>query len=255
MTLDQFRPTPQQPRGSELSLGGFLLLAVAAVVVGAAVVITYVVTSSTESSQEASSEVAEAIAAATAPRETGPSLEIDDGTWTDADIKRCSEEAAAAADAAAKRWFNAVSAHREGLGSPSAGMVKNTAYLLCNASHKPTHLCRPYWRKRFNEAIKEHAKAFREVSSQTYWTMQSVAERARTDGTLEEPEWQAITDDLRQTTREVAEMHQDIVAAFRGLIADGIIDPDDFGNFFGLGIPSDIAKMIGGTRPIRDRCG
>jgi hypothetical protein len=255
MTLDQFRPTPQQPRGTELSLGGFLLLALAAVVVGAAVVVTYILTSSKEPSQEPSPEVAEAIAAATAPRETGPTLELDDGTWTDADIRRCSEEAAAAAEAAAKRWFDAVSAHREGLGSPSADMVKNTAYLLCSASHKPTHLCQRYWRERFVEAIKQHAKAFREVSSQAYWTMHSVAERARNDGTLDEAEWQAITDDLRQTTHEVAEMHEEIVTAFRGLIADGIIDPDDFGKFFGLGIPPEIAKMIGGARAQRNRCG
>lgn len=253
--MDQFRPTPQLSRGNEPSLGRFVLLAAVAGIVGAAVVVTYILTSSQPSSQGASQDVAEAIAAATAPRETGPVLKIDDGSWTEADIRGCSEEAAAAADAADKRWAAAVSAGRAGAGSPSSEMVKDTAYLLCTASHKPRHLCKRYWRSGFMKAIKEHAAAFRDVKSQTYWTMHAVTERARHDGTLEQSEWEAITTGLRQTTQEVADMHEEIVAAFRRLIADGIIDPKDFGVFFGLGIPPDIAEMVGGTRAERSLCG
>lgn len=253
--MDQFRPTPQLSRGNELSFGGFVLLAAVAGVVGAAIVVTYILTSSQPSSRSTSGDVAEAIAAATAPRETGPALEIDDGSWTEADIKRCNEEAAAAADAADKRWAAAVSAGRAGMGSPSAKMVEDTAYLLCTASHKPRHLCKRYWRGGFMKAIKSHAAAFRDVKSQTYWTIHSVTERARHDGTLEESEWEAIATGLRQTTQEVADMHAEIVTAFRRLIADGIIDPNDFGVFFGLGIPPDIAEMIGDARAERSLCG
>jgi hypothetical protein len=50
-------------------------------------------------------------------------------------------------------------------------------------------------------------------------------------------------------------MHDDITAAFRTLIAEGIIDPQDFGTFFGLGIPSDIGAMIGDAKPQRHLCG
>jgi hypothetical protein len=81
-----------------------------------------------------------------------------------------------------------------------------------------------------------------------------VAERARRGGEESQVEWQTITDDLDQTTREVATMHDDIVAAFRSLIADGIISTDDFSAFFGFGIPSEIRKMIGDARPLRERC-
>jgi hypothetical protein len=253
--VDQFRPTPQLPRGNGLSLGRFVLLAAVAGVVGAAIVVTYLLTASRPPSQDASQEVAEAIAAATAPRGTGPAIEIDDGSWTDADIRRCGEEAAAAADTADKRWATAVNAGRAGMGSPSAEMVEDTAHLLCNASHKPRHLCRRYWRGRFIKGIKDHAAAFREVRSQTYWTIHAVKERARHDGTLKQSEWEAVTTGLRQTTQEVADMHAEIVAAFRRLIADGIIDPHDFGVFFGLGIPPDIAEMIGGARAERSLCG
>jgi hypothetical protein len=49
-------------------------------------------------------------------------------------------------------------------------------------------------------------------------------------------------------------MHEEIIAAFRALITDGIIDADDFGVFFGLGIPPDIGAMIGDARPVRNLC-
>ena len=86
------------------------------------------------------------------------------------------------------------------------------------------------------------------------WTKVHVVERARRENSDGQGEWQTITDDLDQTTREVAMMHDDIVAAFRSLIADGIISSDDFSAFFGFGIPPEIAKMVGDARPLRNRC-
>ena len=63
-----------------------------------------------------------------------------------------------------------------------------------------------------------------------------------------------ISDDLDQTTREIGKMHDEIVAAFRSLIADGIIDPAEFSIIFGLGIPTEIGAMIGNAQPLRQRC-
>ncbi len=50
-------------------------------------------------------------------------------------------------------------------------------------------------------------------------------------------------------------MHEDIAAAFRSLVSDGIISRDDFGVFFGFGIPPDIRAMLGDARAVRNLCG
>jgi hypothetical protein len=196
------------------------------------------------------------LAAATGPRGS-PELrrEIDDGSWGEADLKHCKSEAKAAADAAAERRRRAVSADRAGLGGPSSAMIEQSAQLLCSASRKPLHLCKPYWRKQFIAAIKAYAEDFREVSVQTYWTDFNLSERARRRSANDQADWQTITDDLRQTTRDLARMREEIIAAFRALIADGIIDPGDFGVFFGMGIPPDVAAMIGDARRARRLCG
>ncbi len=199
---------------------------------------------------------ADAIAAVTGRRapEAAPAP-VDDGTWTDADLESCAAEATAASQAASERQLIAVSTNSTGLGGPSSDMVKMSAYLRCNITHKPLHLCKGYWHDKILDDIKEYAAAFREVSNQAYWTNYSVLERGRRDGTVEEDFWQTISDDIRQTTREMAEMHDEITQAFRARITDGIISPDEFGVFLGIGIPPDIARMIGGAEPVRDVCG
>jgi hypothetical protein len=201
-------------------------------------------------------EVSEVVTSATGRSEPAkPVGQIDDGTWTDADIRGCREEATAAAEVAKRRRLAAVSDDKVGLGGPDPAMVERATYLLCGATNKPLHLCQNYWRGWFVQALKAYAKEFRDISTSSYWTKVHVAERAQRDSSESAGEWQTITDDLDQTTREVATMHDDIVAAFRSLIADGIISPDEFGAFFGFGIPTEIGKMIGTARPLRDRCG
>jgi hypothetical protein len=182
-------------------------------------------------------------------------LPADDGSWTDADIRSCRDKANAAAEVASKRKLAAVSAGRVGLGGPDADIVRRANYLLCGATQKRLHLCQSYWHDWFMAALKEHAADFKKVSNSAYWTKVSMAEQARSKGVGDRQEWQAISDDLDQTTREVGKMHSEITAAFRGLIADGIIDPGDFGVFLGLGIPPDIAAMIGDVSPTKHLCG
>jgi hypothetical protein len=240
--------TPQQPPRKRMPAGGFFLWALVTGAVGAAVVVGYLTMSSPESS--------EAVISATGPRDPSESsAEIDDGIWTDADIDRCKAEATAAREAAAERKLAAVSADRVGLGGPDAAMVERATYLLCSASRKPLHLCEGYWKKWFIETITAYATEFRQVSAQTYWTRFNLAERARHEGAANQEEWRIITDDLDQTTREVVKIHADILATFHALIADGIIEPEDFGKFFGLGIPPDVGRMIGDVRPLRELCG
>ena len=232
---------------SPLSARGFIVTALMSGAVGAAVVFGVLARPAPPP------EHAELVAAATAPRMPAEApREIDDGTWTEDDIRHCRQLARAAADAAAQRRHNAVSAKREGLGGPSTEIVERSAHLLCSASRKPTHLCRDYLRKQFVAALKDYAAAFHEVSAQTYWTNYEVTQRAqRAAGNTD---WQALTDDLRQTTHEMAKTHDAIVSAFRGLIADGIVDRGAFGVFLGLGIPPDIAAMMGEARPLRQVC-
>ncbi len=194
------------------------------------------------------------IAAATARRDQPEEPRIvDDGTWTDDDIAYCRQQARTAASAAEERKHLAVSAGRVGLGSPGSDMVERSAHLLCSASRKPSHLCETYWRKQFIEAVKAYAVSFRDVSQQSYWSDYEVGRRAKE--ATGDTDWQSIADDIRQTTHEMAEMHAAIVAAFRSLIADGIIDPDDFGIFFGLGIPPEVAALIGDARRVKRVCG
>jgi len=216
-------------------------------VVGAGAVVGYV-TMSTPAP-------APAIAAATGPRGPAePPPEVDDGTWTEADMKHCRSVAERAGDAAAARMLTAVGANRVGLGGPSETMIEQAAHLLCEATRKRLHLCQGYWRKQLIAAVKDYAAEFRKVSSEIYWTNYNVAERAKRNSANDQADWQSVTDDLRQTTGEMARMHEEILGAFRVLIADGIVDPDDFGVFLGLGIPSDIEKMIGDARRVRRLC-
>lgn len=241
---------PQQTRGEGLSAGGFLLATLLTVAFGVGVVVAgYFWMSGPSLSPDAvSSATGRANPAALSPQ-------IDDGTWSDSDISICKHMATAAAEVAAERKLAAVSADRVGLGGPDPGMVERSTYLLCGATTKPTHLCQGYWRKWYVTAIGEHAAEFKQVAQQGYWTKYNVAERARQGAGETQSQWQTISDDLDQTTREVAKMHEDIVASLRSLVADGIILPEHFAKFLGLGIPTEIGRMIGGVTPVRNRCG
>ncbi len=245
------RQAPQQRRAEGLSSGGFLLAALltCAFGVGAVVAGYFWMKSSPQS--------ADAVLAATG--KSGPTIApptVDNGSWTDEDIKGCSDAAAAAAEVAKKRRLAAVSGDRVGLGGPDADLVQRSTYLLCGSTRKPLHLCQNYWRDWYMGAIREHAKDFNKITTSAYWTKVSVADRARKAAAgANGQQWQAVSDDLDQTTREVGKMHDGITAAFRSLITDGIIDPGDFGNVLGFGIPPDVGAMIGDARAERHLCG
>jgi len=250
-TSDRFRrPTPQRGRRDGLSGAGLLVAALLTVAFGVgAVVAGY----AWLSWPQVSPDVSDAISSATGRIEpAAPVAPVDDGAWTDADIKSCKDEANEAGEVAKRRKLAAVSADRVGLGGPDAGLVERATYLLCGATKKPLHLCKDYWRKWFIKAIKAYTVEFKQVSTQDYWRKVEVADRARRQSGAS---WQVVTDELDQTTREVAKMHDDIAAAFRVLIADGIISTDDFAVFFGFGVPTEIGAMIGGAKPLRERCG
>lgn len=247
------RPVPQQRRGDSLSGAGLVLAALLAVAFGVGVVIAGYAWLAWPKAEPP--EISAAVTSATGRsdlRGAVPTAPVDDGAWTDADIGGCSKEAGAAAEVAKRRRLAAVSADRVGLGGPDPAMVERSTYLLCGATRKPLHLCQPYWRDWFIKAIKAHVKEFKDVSTQSYWTRVAVAERARRETGAA---WQSLSDDLDQTTRDVAKTHAEIVAAFQALIKDGIISRDDFGVVLGFGIPSDIKAMMGEARPLRERCG
>jgi hypothetical protein len=250
---DRFRrPTPQITRGGGLSGSGLLIAGVLAVAFGIGIVVGGTMLLGRQS---ASPNVLDAVAGATgkATPASAPAPAVDDGSWTDDDLKACKAESTAAMETAQRRKLAAVSADRVGLGGPDPELVERATYLLCGASHKPKHLCNDYWRGWFIDALRGYAAEFRQMSQSDYWTKVEVADNARRSAG--QGKWTAISDDLDQTTREVAAMHEKIVAAFRGLIADGIIDPHSFGKFLGLGIPPEIGAMIGGATPERNVCG
>lgn len=247
---DQYRRlTPQQRPTEGLSGGTFLIAALLTCAFGVGVVVAgYFWLHATPP------QVSQAVLSATgqiAP--TAAPKPVDDGNWTDDDIKNCSDKANAAAEKAKARRLAAVSADRVGLGGPDAETVQRATYLLCGSTHKHLHLCQSYWHDWYMAAIKEHASDFDTISASAYWSKVSIAEQARRQANGES--WKTVTDDIDQTTREVGKMHDDITAVFRGLIKDGIIDPAEFGAFFGMGIAPDIAAMIGGAKPIRHLCG
>lgn len=244
------RPTPQITRGGGLSAGAFVAIALVCGVVGAGGVFGFLALRSDP-------KVSDTIAAVTGRRIADGSAPevVDDGQWSDADITFCTDQAAAAADAAAKRRLDALSADRLGAGAPETDFVRQSADLLCSATHKPLHLCQSYWHGQFVTAIQKYAKAFRQVSSESYWSMYTIAERAKSEGADSTTDWDSVTAGIRQTTADVAEMRKRIIAAFRDLIADGIISPSDFGKFLGIGIPTDIREMIGDAEPVRKACG
>jgi hypothetical protein len=240
-------PTPQQPKAEGLSIGLVLLVVLVASLIGGIAVVGYAML-------RPPPETLEAVVSATAPRGTSDALaelELDDGTWTDADLQLCKAEASAAKQAAASRKAAAANAGRVDLG-PDPTMVERATYLLCGATRKPLHLCESYWKRWFVEATTAYASEFRQVSSEAYWTRFNLAERGRE---AENPElWQIVTDDLAQTMRDLAKLHEDITAALRARIADGIVAPEDFGKILGFGIPSNVRQMIGDAKPVRQLC-
>jgi hypothetical protein len=241
---------PRQTEPRSPFAGGFLLSALATLAVGAGLVVAVF------HWRAPAPEAAEAVLSATAPR--GPAqpalLPVDDGEWSDGDIRRCSDEANAAADTAAARKLAAVSADRVGLGAPEPAFVKRSAYLLCNARSKPLHLCRDYWHGWLVEAVRAYAADFRSVSASAYWTKVNLAERARSDARADGAALKAAADDIDQTTREVARRHEEITAALRALVTDGILAPEEFAVFLGYGIPTDIRALLGDARALRKAC-
>jgi hypothetical protein len=243
------RQAPQQKRAEGLSSGGFLLAALLTCAFGVGVVVAGYFW------MQAAPQASQAVLSATGRSEPAAApAPLDEGSWTDNDMRDCRMQATTAAETANKRKLAAVSADRVGLGGPDAAMVERSTYLLCSATRKPQHLCDSYWRDWFIHAIKSQAADFRQVSASAYWTKVSVAERARRGTGANQQQWQTVSDDLDQTTREIGDMHDEITLAFRSLIADGIVDPADFAAFLGMGIPSDIAAMIGDARPLRRLC-
>jgi len=247
---DRYRgPKPQIARGGGVSGAGLLIGGLLAVAFGVGVIVAgyfWMACPAKISETVLSATGKIAPAAARAP--------VDNGSWTDSDIKGCNEEATRAAEVAKQRKLAAVSADRVGLGGPNAEMVQRATYLLCGSTHKRLHLCQAYWRDWFIAAIKEHAKDFKQVSTSSYWAKVSLQERVLSDAGNRK-NWQTLSNDLDQTTREVGKMHDEITDSFRGLIRDGIIDPADFGVVLGFGIPPDIAAMVGGTSAARHLCG
>jgi hypothetical protein len=251
-TSDGFRHYAPRRAARELPFaGGFVTIAMAAIVFGAGIgIVGYFWSAPAPDLSQA------VVAATTGPRaEPAPLPVADDGSWGDADLSHCSDEASAAADEAAKRKLAAVSADRVGLGAPDAEMVRRAAFLLCSASHKPLHLCKAYWRGSIEDAIRVYAADFHKVKSSAYWTKVNLAERARQEAGADAQSLQNFADDLDQTTRDMMKMHDEITAALRSLVTDGIIPRDDFGNFFGLGVPPEIAAMLGDAKPVRQLCG
>jgi hypothetical protein len=251
--VERFRQqAPQQRRGEGLSSGVFLLAGLLAVAFGIGVTVAGYLWMAAP----APNPVADAVLSATGRSDpSAPKPELDRGAWTDADLRGCRKLAADAAETARKRKLAAVSADRVGLGGPDAEIVERATYLLCGATTKPLHLCQRYWRDWLLKAIRAHAVDFRKVSETAYWTKVHLAETARREAAERQKGWQTLSDDLDQTTREVSKMHDDIVAAIRSLIRDGIIEPADFGKFLGFGIPREIRAMIGNASPQRDLCG
>src|SRR5690606_13335645 len=119
-TSNHFRDlTPRRAeRSGGLSAGVFAIVVAASLLAGAGLgAVGYLV----RPSEEPRPEISEAVLTATAPRidlPEEPAIEIDDGTWTDADLRRCGEEAQSAAAVAAQRKLAAVSANSVGLGAP-----------------------------------------------------------------------------------------------------------------------------------------
>jgi hypothetical protein len=248
---------PHQVRRDSSFGGGFLIAAVATLALGVGIGVAVFFWRSSPR-DAASDAVAAAVASATAPRATPmetPPLEIDDGTWTDADLRRCGNEAGAASDAASKRKLAAVSADRVGLGGPDPKMVERSAFLLCSVSAKPLHLCHGYWHNKLVEAVSTYATEFHNVSSSAYWTKVTLAEQVRANAATNHAELQALADDLDQTTRDVAKMHEEITAALRALVADGILEKREFAKFLGYGVPPNINALLGDGKAVRHVCG
>ena len=134
------------------------------------------------------------------------------------------DKANAAAEAAKARKLAAVSADQVGLGGPEPEMVERATYLLCGATQKRLHLCQDYWRGWFERRSRTTPRISPASPPRPTGRESALQEQARRNAG-DAKTWQTVTNDLDQTTREIGRMHDDITAAFRGLIADGIIDP------------------------------
>ena len=160
-------------------------------------------------------------------------------------------EATAAADAAKRRKLAAVSADRVGLGGPDTEMVERTTYLLCGATPQaaaslPVLLAKVV----HGQPSRRMRHDFRNRSLSRLLDQGQRRGNARARPTGNQAQWQTISDDLDQTTREVANMHEEIIAAFRSLVADGIILPDAFRRFpRAWDSVGDRQAMIGGVTP------
>jgi hypothetical protein len=251
-SLRDFAAHQQPARRDSQFPGGLVLAALGTLVLGAVIgVAGYFLFK-----PSAPPAVSEAVLAATGRREAEVVLrpEIDDGEWTDADLRRCGDEAAAARDDASKRKLAAVSADRVGLGAPDPKMVERSAFLLCSIRGKPRHLCEQYWHGKLIEAVKQYATDFRTVAASAYWTKVTLAERVRAD-TSANSDLRIMADDIDQTTRDVAKMHDEIATALRALVANGILEKADFGKFLGIGVPPDISELLGDEPAVRNVCG
>ena len=227
-------------RGGGLSGAAFVLAALLALAFGVGVVVAgYFWLAGGKP------DVSQAVVSAATGR-SGPAAApapVDDGSWTDADIKGCNEQATAAAEKAGERKLAAVSADRVGLGGPDADVVQRATYLLCGATRKPAA---PLPELLARLVHRRHQGARRSISRRSPRLLigrrsTSRSGRGRLQGTGQQ-QWQTLSDDLDQTTREVGKMHDEITAAFRSLIDDGIIDPGEFGVVLGFGIPPEIAR-------------
>ena len=133
-------------------------------------------------------------------------------------------------------------------------MVQRTTYLLCGSTHKRLHLCQSLLARLVHGGDQGTRRGFREDHHVRLLDQGQPAEQARATGETGRA-GRPFRDDLDQTTREIGKMHDDITAAFRALIEDGIIDPGRFRRVPRLGIPPKIAAMVGERAPMRHLCG
>src|SRR5262245_42766335 len=100
------RPVPPDVRGGGLSSGAFLLATMLTVAFGVGVVVAGYLWMG---GSEVSEDVSEAVSAATSQAEPVEAPKpVDDGAWTDADIRNCKDKATEAGEVAKKRKLAAV---------------------------------------------------------------------------------------------------------------------------------------------------
>ena len=228
---------PQEVRGGGISTGAFLLATLLTVAFGVGIVVAgYFWMAGPGLAPDITDAVTSATGRADPAEAPAP---VDDGTWTDADIETARTKRRPRPRSPRSESSPHVSADRVGLGGPDSGMVERSTYLLCGATTQAN--------ASLPELLAEvvhhgHPGACGRVQAGLAASVLEQAQRsgagARVEAAESQPQWQAISDDLDQTTREVATMHEEIVASFRSLVADGIILPEHFAKFLGLGIPT-----------------